>query len=229
MLQRKSYNAAMIKVLINQIYFTTIQLLGLFLIMAGLFGFVIIGAVIATAVNFGLEQSIGSIVVTFVLDVFAVFFTVLLISLRSGAAVATEIAVMNVNKELNFLETYKIDLIDYLVIPRIISGIISVTTLSIIFAVTMMLSGFLFVFSFLNMDFETYVILIFNAMQIENFVLLFVKSIIYGFIIMAIPIYSGLQAKEAYTQIPIAVLNGMVKLFIAIFLVEVISLAVQFS
>jgi len=49
----------------------------------------------------------------------------------------------------------------------------------------------------------------------------------FGFVVMLIPIYSGLKATSAYTAIPISVLNGMVKLFIALFFIEVLSLLLQ--
>jgi phospholipid/cholesterol/gamma-HCH transport system permease protein len=228
LLSYKSYNSATTMVLIKQIYFTTVQLLPLFILMAVIFGSTIIGAIISLAISFGLEEQIGSIIVTFSLDEFSTLFTALLISLRSGAAVSTEIAVMSLNKELDFLKAYKINLINYLFLPRIISGILSMITLSILFCFIMLLGGYIITYFLLGIDYNTYFMLLFNSMEIKNFLFLFIKSIIFGFIVMIIPIYSGLKAKESYTQIPIAVLQGMVKLFIAIFMVEVVSLILQF-
>jgi len=222
------YNPAMKKVLVKQIYFTTIEVLRLLLTLAVVFGTVIIGVVIEFSGNFGLEQSIGSIIVTFVVDEFAVLFVALLISLRSGSAVATEIAVMNVNKELNFLEKYGIDLITYLYVPRVVSGMISMIILSVLFASTMVLSGSLYTYFFLNMDFSSYLLLVFNALEVRDILFLLIKSFVYGFVVMAVPIYNGRMA-TINTQIPIAVSNGMLKLFIYIFFVEVVSLVIQLS
>ena len=228
MFHPNSYNPAMITVLIKQIYFTTIQLLPLFFFMAVLFGSTIIGAVIYASLGFGLEQQIGSIIVTFTVDEFAPLFTALLIALRSGAAVNTEIASMNVNKEIRFLQEYGINLYNYLYLPRIISGIISMTSLSLLFALVMILSGYIFTFLLTGMGHNTYASLIFSSLEVKNFLFLLIKSVIYGFVVMLIPIYSGMKAKDSFTQIPIAVLNGMMKLFIAIFLVEGLSLVLQF-
>jgi len=150
-----------------------------------------------------------------------------LISLRSGTAINTEIAVMNVNKELNTLREYKIDLIDYLFLPRIISGMISVTSLSIVFAIIMLSSGYLFTLFYMNMDLYTYKNLLFGAVEVKDVVVLVLKGLAFGFVITLIPIYSGLKTTNSYTAIPISVLNGMVKLFIAIFLIEVLSLVIQ--
>jgi phospholipid/cholesterol/gamma-HCH transport system permease protein len=227
MIQPSSYNPAMRMVLTKQIYFTTVQIIPLFMTMAILFGSVIIGVVIALATQYNLQDEIGSIIITFVIDEFSPFFTALLISLRSGAAVNTEIAVMNVNKELNTLEKYKIDLIDYLFLPRIISGMISAVSLSILFAVIMLSSGYIFTLFYMNMDFHTYKYILISAIEFKDLVVLLIKSMAFGFVTMLIPIYSGLKTTSAYTAIPVSVLNGMVKLFIALFFIEVLSLLLQ--
>jgi len=224
----KSYNPAMRMVLTKQIYFTAIGVIPVFISMAFLFGSVIIGVVIYLATQYSLQSEIGSIIITFVIDEFAPFFTTLLISLRSGAAINTEIAVMSVNKELNTLKEYNIDLIDYLFLPRIISGIVSIIFLSILFAIIMLTSGYIFTFIYMNMDFNTYKYLLLNAIEIGDIVTLVLKSFAFGFIVMLIPIYSGLKTQSRYTAIPISVLNGMVRLFIAVFLIEVLSLIIQF-
>ncbi|MBD3824717.1 MAG: ABC transporter permease [Epsilonproteobacteria bacterium] len=227
MLRPASYNPAMRMVLTKQIYFTAVGIIPLFIMMAVLFGSVIIGVVIALAAEYNLQDKIGAIIVTFSIDEFAPLFTALLISLRSGTAINTEIAVMKVNKELNTLERYNIDLIDYLFIPRIISGIISITSLSILFAIIMLCSGYIFTLFYMNMDLTSYKALLFNAIEVGDILTLLFKSMAFGFVTMMIPIYSGLNTGSAYTAIPISVLNGMVKLFIAIFFIEVLSLLLQ--
>ncbi len=225
--QLKSYNPAMRMVLTKQIYFTAVGIIPLFTMMAAIFGSVIIGVVIALATQYGLADKIGSIIITFVIDEFAPFFTAILISLRSGTAVNTEIAVMKVNQELNTLKEYKIDIIDYLFLPRIISGMISVTSLSILFAIIMLSSGYIFTLFYMNMDFHTYRQLLISSIEISDLAILLIKSMAFGFVTMLIPIYSGLNTAPSYTAIPISVLNGMVKLFIALFFIEVLSLLAQ--
>ena len=222
-----SYNSAMRMVLVKQIYFTAVTILPVFIAMATLFGSIIIGAVIMVATKYSLQNEIGSIIITFVIDEFAPFFTAFLIALRSGTAVNTEIAVMNVNKELNTLREYNIDLIDYLFLPRIISGVLSVTFLALLFALIMLGSGYIFTMFYMHMDWHSYKYLLSSAIEVEDLVVLLLKSISFGFVIMLIPIYSGLKTAHSNTAIPISVLNGMVKLFIAIFFIEVLSLVLR--
>ena len=226
MLNPSSYNPAMRVVLTKQIYFTAIQIIPLFIIMAVFFGSIIIGVVILLAAEYKLQGEIGSIIITFAVDEFSPFFTALLISLRSGTAINTEIAVMKVNNELNTLNKYKINLINYLFLPRIIGGVVSVVSLSILFAFIMLGSGYVITLFYMNMDFHTYKYLLINAIEVKDVLTLLFKSIAFGFVVILIPIYSGLKTTKSYTAIPISVLNGMVKLFVAIFLIEVISLII---
>jgi len=222
----RSYNPAMRMVLTKQIYFTAIQIIPLFIIMAVIFGSIIIGVVILLAAKYKLQDEIGSIIITFAINEFSPFFTALLISLRSGTAINTEIAVMKVNNELNTLNKYNISIIDYLFLPRIIGGVISVVSLSIVFALIMLGSGYIITLFYMNMDFHTYSYLLTSAIEVRDVLTLLFKSIAFGFIIILIPLYSGLKTLKSYTAIPISVLNGMVKLFIAIFLIEVLSLII---
>jgi phospholipid/cholesterol/gamma-HCH transport system permease protein len=53
-----------------------------------------------------------------------------------------------------------------------------------------------------------------------------VKCAVLGFFIVMIPIRFGMRATDELTSIPIAVLNGMVNVFIAIVIIEVLSLIV---
>jgi phospholipid/cholesterol/gamma-HCH transport system permease protein len=134
---------------------------------------------------------------------------------------------MNVNKEIDTLRDLKIDFIDYLFIPSIVSGVVSVAVLSTLFAIIMLLGGYLFTMFFMNMDFHTYKFILINAIGLEDILVMILKAIAFGFVIMLIPIYSGLKTGHGFTAVPISVLNGMMKLFISIFFVEVLSLLIQ--
>ncbi len=122
-------------VIVKQIYFTAVEIIPLFMVIAVVFGSVVIDVVIAFAATYDLQEHIGSIILTFVMNEFAPFFTALLIALRSGAAINIEIAVMQVNNEMNALRAYGIDIVNYLFLPRIIRGMMSITLLSLMFAI----------------------------------------------------------------------------------------------
>ncbi len=227
MFNPKSYTPAMRVVLTKQIYITSIGILPVFMFLAIFFGTIFIGAIIYLATLYNLENDIGDIIVTFAIKEFSPFFVTLLIIFRSSTAINTEIALMRINKEIDAFKSSKVDLIDYLFLPRILSGVVSVTALSALFAIIMLIGGYLFTLFYMNMDLHTYKNILISAIGFEDLAVLILKSAAFGFVIMIIPVYSGLKAKSSIKEIPKSMVNGMVKIFIAIFFVEVFSLLIQ--
>lgn len=227
MLLPRSYNPAMRSVLIKQIYFTAVQPLPIFILAGMLFGSAIVGYIIHVAVTYALQAEIGTILVAFVMHEFVPFFTIMLVALRSGAAINTEIAVMQVNGELHTLRAYRIDPVTYLFLPRIIGVMISTVLIAAGFTVIMFAGGYLFIALFLHMNIDLYTQTIIRALEVGDVFILIGKSAAFSFFATMIPIYSGLQCGNAVTDIPIAVLHGMIRLFISIFVIEVFSLMLK--
>jgi len=221
---KKTYNSASRKVLINQIYFTAIQILPLFLSVSAVIGFLLTGIVLHTLKELGLAEYLGRIIMGFVVTELAPFITVILLALRSSSAMNAEIATMKVNKELHTLEAFNIDVISYLFLPRVLTGVISVVLLSGIFSIVVLATGFASSKLIFGMSLDAYANLLLNSAKFSDIIILIIKCSTFGFFITLIPIRSGLNASDEITSIPVAVLNGMVKVFIAIIVIEVLTL-----
>ena len=228
LLHKSSYNSATKDILIKQIYFTAVQVLPLLILIGIVSGVVIVALIVHFALDYGLKDHIGNLIIYIVVNEFAPLMTVLLVALRSGAAINTEIAVMKVSKELNTLKAFKIDVIEYLFLPRILAGIVSVIILASLLSIIMLLCGYLYLLFFLETGLDLYVRTLTHAININDFSVLFTKGLLFGFFVILIPIYSGLSTSMNYTGIPIAVLNGMVKIIISIMSIEVVALLIQF-
>jgi phospholipid/cholesterol/gamma-HCH transport system permease protein len=223
----KTYNSATRGVLLNQIYFTAVQILPLFLMGSIVFGTLLIGVVFQMITDLGLADYLGNILVGLLVIELAPLITALLIALRSGSAINAEIAVMKVNQELKTLEAFNIDLTEYLFIPRIINGVLSVSLLTSLFSVVVLISGLLFSNLMFGMSFDAYANVLLDSTNLTDMILSIVKAAAFGFFITIIPIKAGLNATRELTSIPVSVMNGMVKVFIAIILIEVLSLIVR--
>jgi phospholipid/cholesterol/gamma-HCH transport system permease protein len=156
------------------------------------------------------------------------FITVLLIALRSSSAINTEIAVMKVNRELDMLESFNIDLIRYLFIPRILSGMISMVLLSSLFSLVVLSIGLLVSSLIFGTSVDAYTGTLLRSADLADVIIVLIKCATFGFFITLIPIRLGLNASQELTSIPVAVLNGMVKVFQAIVVIEVLSSIVRF-
>ena len=224
MFRRKTYSSAMRSVLVNQIYFTSVQILPVFIAVSIIFGSLLIGIVFQLLKGLGLTELFGKVLMGLIVTELSPFFTVLLITLRSGSAINTEIAVMKVNSEIKTLETFRIDVIDYLLVPRVINGIVSLVLLSSLFSVVLMFSGILFSNIIFGMGIDVYINILLNSANFSDIVIALLKCAIFGFFATLIPIRFGLRASHELTSIPIVVSGGMVNVFTAIMVIEVLSL-----
>jgi phospholipid/cholesterol/gamma-HCH transport system permease protein len=228
LLNRRTYNSASRMVFINQLYFTSVQILPLFLFVAVLFGSLVNGMAFQAIKNIGPSDYLGRLLMGFVITEVSPFVTVLLIALRSSSAINAEIAVMKVNRELDTLDTFHIDLIDYLFAPRILSGMLSMVLLSCLFSLTALFIGLLVSSVIFGTGVESYVDILLHSASLLDMVIALMKCAMFGFFITLIPIRLGLNASQELTSIPIAVLNGMVKVFMAIVVIEVLSSIARF-
>lgn len=222
-----SYDRATRKVLIRQVYFTSVQILPFFLTLCFVFGSITIGAAMGAVKQMGLFDMLGEMVFGLVITEIAPLLTVILISLRSSSAMNTEIAVMNVNNELDTLRAFGIDEKRYLAMPRIINAVVSIVMLSYLFAFISVLSGSFFSLLFFGTGFELYLNILAKSISLGDIGILLFKSVAFGLAVSIIPIYSGLLASKQMTGIPISVLKGMVRIFNAIIFIEVASLALK--
>jgi phospholipid/cholesterol/gamma-HCH transport system permease protein len=222
--QRKTYSSAMREVLLNQIYFTSVQILPVFLLVSIIVGSLFIGIVFTLLKELGLTEFIGRVLMGLIVTELSPFLTVLLITLRSASAINTEMAVMKVNKEIKTLEIFRIDIIDYLLVPRIINGIISIVLLSSLFSIVLLVSGNLFSWLIFGMSMDVYSNLLLNSTNFSDIWIALFKCAVYGFFITLITIRFGLRASSELTSIPIVVSQGMVNVFAAILIIEVLSL-----
>jgi len=228
LLSRSSYRPVTVEILTTQIYFTAVQLLGFFILVSVIFGSLFIGMTLFVIKETGLTSYIGNFIAGVVVLEMAPLATVLLIALRSGSAINAEMAVMKVNRELDALEAFGIDIANYLFLPRILAVMVSVMLLSALFAIIVTFSGLIFSTLIFDMGFNAYADIIAKAIEYKDFLILAVKSAALGFFITFIPLYYGSRAGYHLTAVPVSVLRGMVNVFIAIVVIEVLSLVARF-
>ncbi len=216
-----SYN----KTTIKQIYYTSITILPLFITITFFIGFVINAIIISLASQYSLQDNVGSILFIFIIE-FAPLFITFLIALRSGIVINTKIALMKSSGKLDSLISKNINIFHTIIAPKIISSIVSVLSLTILFVFIFFISGYIFTMYNMHMDTYNYSFLLFNAIEMKTILFLVVKTIIFGFISMSIPIYYGLQTTSDDKSIPIYVSKGIIRLFIVLFVFELLSLLI---
>jgi phospholipid/cholesterol/gamma-HCH transport system permease protein len=224
LLDRATWNRATFDVVVKQVYFTAVQILHVFLGYALVISWLIITIILSTARDFGLTEFASEMTIRVLVLELLPFLTALFIALRSGSAINTEVALMQVNNELDALAHCKVPPMQFEFLPRLIGGVISVVTL----AWLALLMGYVAIYGVNTAGFEPYTRTIANIIDFKIMAGLIVKCALFGLAVTLIPVTAGLETPKKLFMVPVSVLRGMMRVFFAIVTIEVVSLALKY-
>lgn len=223
------YNRATLQVVEKQIYFTAWQILPGFTAFTALFSLVFIQIVGATASDFGLYRYALELVIRVLVLEILPLLTALFVAVRTGAAINTEVALMQIQNEFEALERVGVDPFRLELLPRVIGGTISVLALTLVNIVVALFIAHVLIFDFRPWslppgDFTRVIGKVFDW---PSMLVLWGKTLAFGLAVTVIPISEGLSTPQKQIfYAPIAVLRGMVRLFFALMMIEVVAIAV---
>lgn len=223
------YNRATRQVVGKQIFFTAWQILPGFTAFTALFSFVFIQIVGATASDFGLYRYALELVIRVLVLEILPLLTALFVAVRTGAAINTEVALMRIHNEFEALERIGVDPLRLELFPRVIGGTISVLVLTLVNIVVTLVIAHVLIFDFRPWslppgDFTRVIGKVFDW---PSMLVLWAKILAFGLAVTVIPISEGLSTpRKQIFYAPIAVLRGMVRLFFALMMIEVVAIAV---
>lgn len=225
----RCYNHAIRTVLHKQIYFTAFQILPSYTFFMAVFSFLLIQIVVGAADQYGLSDfALELSIRILVIDVLPLI-TALFVALRSGAAINTEIALMKITNEYEALRANGVDPLRFELIPRVLGGMVSVFALTTVSSMVAMGFSFLAVYGPQPWAFEDFSQTIAAVFSPRILVGLWLKIFLFGLLVTVIPIAAGMNVPRKLFFAPISVLQGMVRLFFALMLLEVISLALRYT
>jgi phospholipid/cholesterol/gamma-HCH transport system permease protein len=141
--------------------------------------------------KYGSEGALGSAVALSLIREMGPVLTALMVSARAGSAVTAEIGIMRITEQLDALDTMAVNPMQYVVMPKLLAGLIAVPLLTAIFDVTGILGGYLVGVVLLGVSPGIY----FSGM-VESVVGLdvnggIVKSLVFGLTIILVACYKG--------------------------------------
>lgn len=227
-LQRHTYNSAVVDILFKQIYFTAVQVLPIYFVLALALNSVVIGIIVSLSRDYGLMAYGTKLVMGFVGVELVPLVTAILVALRSGSAINSEVSLMRVNRELDALLHCGVDPIRYEFFPRVVGGIISLCALTLVGLVVTIAVAFATIGAGEFSNWERFSHSVGDALSFRDLLLLGIKSAVFGICVTLIPIASGMETPRRPFAVPISVLRGMMGVFLALLLVEIASLVLKY-
>lgn len=220
------------RLLIEQIYSVGVLSL-VIIVVAGIF----VGMVLALSgyrllVGFGAEQALGTSIALTVVRELGPVVTGLLFAGRAGSAVAAEIGLMKATDQLSGMEMMAVNPVKRIVAPRFLAGIISMPLLTSIFCVMAIgaSGGYLVGVQLLGVDAGSYWSGIQSNVDFwQDIINVFIKSSVFGAIIIWIAVYQGFHAAPTSEGVSRATTNTVVISSLAILAANLMLTAVLFG
>lgn len=228
LLDRTTWNRATFDVVVKQVYFTAVQILPVFLGYALIISWLIITIILSTARDFGLTAFASEMTIRVLVLELLPFLTALFIALRSGSAINTEVALMQVNNELDALAHCKVPPMQFEFLPRLIGGVVSVITLAGLAGLLALLLAYLSIYNLSMTGFEPFTRTLAKIFDFRIVAGLVVKCALFGLAVTVIPVTAGLETPKKLFMVPVSVLRGMMRVFFVIVSIEVVSLALKY-
>ena len=216
--------------LVQQIYSVGVLSL-LIILVSGLFVGMVLGLQgYNTLVDFGAEESLGTVVALTLVRELGPVVTALLFAGRAGSALTAEIGLMKATEQLSGMEMMAVDPIKRVLSPRFLAGFLSMPLLAAIFSAVGVMGGYFVGVGLLGVDEGAY----WSQMQssvdlredIYNGVL---KSIVFGVVASWIAIFEGYDAMPTSEGVSRATTRTVVHTSLAVLGLDFILTALMFG
>ncbi len=201
-----------------QVRFTALDALPLTLITAFLMGGITLIQVYGQLSGFGAENYLSQLLAKLVIRELGPLLVGVIVIGRSGTAIAAELASMKINGEVDALCAMGVNPVQFLLVPRILGGVLSVFTLIVFFDATALLGGFMLAWSRMPLSLSYFLHALSDTIGGRELAITLLKSIVFGGSIPLLCAFYGLRVWQSTTEIPQAVTKAAVASLLVVFL-----------
>jgi phospholipid/cholesterol/gamma-HCH transport system permease protein len=174
-----------------------------------LLGFIIAFESAQRLAEFGAQIYVANTITVVMVREMGPLMTAILLAGRSASAFAAEIGTMKVNEELNALETLGLNPVRFLVIPRIVAGVL-VAPLLTCYSILMGVIGGALVM--LGLGFSLMLILhqMASSVHLNDLVVGIAKGVVFGVIVSGVGCWRGLQTEQGPSAVGLSTTRAVV-------------------
>lgn len=143
-----------------------------------------------------------------------------LISGRAGSAITAELATMRVSEQIDAMEAMGVDPVSYLVVPRLLAGMVIVPVICGIFMFVGVFGAFVMGVFLFDVDQGVFFDKIVSIVRVKDVIDGLTKAFIFSFVIILIACQFGLKAGGGAKGVGSATTNSVVTTFLVLLAVD---------
>jgi phospholipid/cholesterol/gamma-HCH transport system permease protein len=169
---------------------------------------------------FDAESLVGPTVALTLTRELAPVFTALMVTMRAGSAMCTELGTMRVTEQVDALETMAVNPIQYLLVPRVLAGLLMVPTLTMLFNTMGMVGAYLISVVVKGISAGTFLARTQQWLDPEDVLEGLIKGAVFGLVVALIGCFKGYHASGGAKGVGQATTEAMVASALSIFILD---------
>jgi phospholipid/cholesterol/gamma-HCH transport system permease protein len=169
---------------------------------------------------FGAESLVGPTVALTISRELGPVFTALMVTMRAVSSMSTELGTMRVTEQVDALETMAVNPIQYLLVPRVLAGLVMVPTLTVLFNMAGLLGGYFISVEVKGMSAGTWLTRTAEWLDAADIMEGVIKAAAFGFSVTLIGCYKGFNASGGAKGVGTATTEAMVASALSIFILD---------
>jgi phospholipid/cholesterol/gamma-HCH transport system permease protein len=195
---------------VRQVHFIGVKSVSVILLTAIFTGMVLALQGYYTLRKFGSEALLGPAVALSLLREMGPVMAAIMVTARAGSATAAEIGIMRITEQIDALTAMAVNPIKYLVVPRVLAGLVAFPLLTAIFDVVGIYGGYLVGVKLLGLSSGTYFSEMRNAVEMADINGGFLKSLSFGILVTWVCTYKGYYSGYGATGVVKATTEAVV-------------------
>lgn len=179
--------------------------------------------------RFGATQFIGPIVFLAMAREFGPVFAAIMVIGRAGSAITAEIGTMRITEQVDALQTLCINVHQYLIVPRIVAGILILPFLSIFCTLFGVMAGYYTAVHVLGINPEVYMQAIIENVELSDITSGLIKAVVFGFLITVISTYKGFITRGGAKGVGLAITQSVVYSILTVVVADYILTSLLFT
>lgn len=179
--------------------------------------------------EFGQKELVANIIGVAVLRELGPLIAAVVLTGFAGAAIAAEIGTMVVGEEIEALEAFALNPIRFLVVPRVVAAVISMTCLAVIADAVSVASGLMTAMVALGIPYNTFINNLLDQVKAVDFWTGVGKGAVFGLLIGIIACGNGLQVTGGAAGVGKATTATVVESVVAIIIADMVFTAIFYA
>ena len=145
-----------------------------------------------------------------------------------GSSLASELATMRVTEQIDAIKVLKVDPVEYLFVPRVLSGVLMMPMILVVASVVGIVGGGIAAHLASGLSYKAYFDSVYRGLYLKDMNVAMLKAITFGFTIALISCTCGYRAKGGAKGVGLATTKAVVWSFVGIVILDLIFSIVFF-